>query len=129
MAVIEQGSVKIEDPEVPPDDIVASNDTRNIFPSVYTAEDRHRVDEMYNGNLFLPWRTSYKSWRALTLIAAIYSLFFESYQITFSPAGLYATDMASIVEYLLLIVFALDVVVQFNVAFFNDRDDLCCDRG
>jgi len=116
-----------EDPEV------AHNDSRspnsNTFSGVYTAEDRQRVRQMYSGKLVFPWQKSYKCWWGLTVVSAIFTLFFVTYQIGFAAAGLYTTDAASSIEYSLLAIFVLDIMVQFNLAFYNSRDEVCCDRA
>jgi Ion transport protein len=74
--------------------------------------------------LFFPWSKWYKWWFGWTVVWSLLTVFFETYTIAFLPGGLSSpTDAASIVEYCFLIVFGVDILVNFNLAY-TDREEL-----
>lgn len=57
------------------------------------------------------------------------TVFFETYAIAFLPGGWASpTDPASIIEYCFLTVFALDILVNFNLAYTDQEDLVVLDR-
>lgn len=60
---------------------------------------------------------------------SIMTIFFETYQIAFSPAGLAPhNDAASIIGFIFMGVFTLDILVNFNLAYFDDNVGLVTNR-
>ena len=99
-----------------------------IFSTVNTESDREEV-KLYlknNGTLpiIFPWSWYYKLWWGVTVFAALFALFLETYQIAFSPGGyeLSTRSAGAILEFILVGVFGLDIVVNFNLAYY-DKDD------
>jgi len=93
-----------------------------IFSTVNTASDREAV-ELYKQRhkrcpVIFPWTWHYKLWWSLTVFAALLALFLETYQVAFSPGGLVTTNDARL-EYTLLAIFGLDILVNFNLAYYN----------
>lgn len=80
--------------------------------------------------VFFPWSKSYRVWWAFTVVAAVFTAFFETYQTAFAPAGVEFpfTDKNSIFEYILTLIFGLDILVSFNLAFYNERDEIIFDK-
>lgn len=105
--------------------------TGAIFSSIKnTDSDRRSVRERDGHPIICPWSRSYKTWWAFTVFAAIFTVFLETYQIAFVPAGLAPyTDASSILEYTLVSVFVCDIAVNFNLAYYNERDEIVSERG
>ncbi|CAJ1932854.1 unnamed protein product [Cylindrotheca closterium] len=75
--------------------------------------------------IIFPGSVFYRIWWVFTVIATAFTFFFETYQIGFGPGGLYqANDPSSIINFALNSIFGLDMVISFNLAFFNDQNEL-----
>jgi hypothetical protein len=80
-------------------------------------------------DIIYPWSKGYKSWFALTVIWSILTVVFEPYCIAFLPGGvLPPSDPASIIEYCFTSVFVVDLLVNFNLAFSDEFDNIVTDR-
>jgi CRP-like cAMP-binding protein len=103
-----------------------------MVAGINTASDRKRVEEERmesRGVVLLPWNKKYKAWWGLTVFGAIVTMFFETYQIAFSPPGPYSvSDNSSIIEYLLISIFVVDIIVNFHLAYFDEQDAIIYDR-
>jgi ankyrin repeat protein len=109
--------------------LVAKSGGAAVFSNIRTATDRVRVLEENVFGVFFPWNKHYKTWWGFTVCAAIFTIFFETYEIAFPPAGLpNLKDASSIIEYLLLSIFLIDMGINFNRAFYDDHDELIYDR-
>jgi CRP-like cAMP-binding protein len=65
-----------------------------------------------------PW---YRFWWNLTVVVAAITSILEPYTIAFTPPGLYPYGSAtSILEYICIILIAIDMVISFNVAVYRN---------
>eukprot|EP00539_Tryblionella_compressa_P013571 CAMPEP_0178830600 /NCGR_PEP_ID=MMETSP0746-20121128/9006_1 /TAXON_ID=913974 /ORGANISM="Nitzschia punctata, Strain CCMP561" /LENGTH=815 /DNA_ID=CAMNT_0020492771 /DNA_START=59 /DNA_END=2506 /DNA_ORIENTATION=- len=79
--------------------------------------------------LFFPYSNGYKCWFGWTVIWAVLTIYFETYSIAFLPGGIGPRNSpANIVEYCFLTVFAMDILVSFNLAYEDESEDLVTDR-
>jgi Predicted signal-transduction protein containing cAMP-binding and CBS domains len=79
--------------------------------------------------IILPWKRWYRTWWAFLVVCAAFTAFFESYEIAFAPAGLSPYDDASsIIDYLLMGIFSIDIMVHFNLAYYDAHEELVYDR-
>ena len=79
--------------------------------------------------IIFPWNKSFRIWWSLTVFCAIATIFTETFQIAFAPAGLAPfDDFSSVVEYLLTGIFGVDIVVTFFLAYFDEQEDIVFDR-
>lgn len=79
--------------------------------------------------IVFPWTRGYKVFWSFTVVAAIFTLFFETYMVAFKEPGLAPYNNGSAaVECVIMAVYALDIVVNFNLAFFNEHEELVYDR-
>ena len=101
-----------------------------VFSSVRTSYDRKRIQEETTSHVIFPWNKYYKCWWGMTVVAATFTVFLITYQIAFMPGGLkpYA-DAPSIIEYVLVAIFALDILINFNLAYYDERDEIVHDRA
>lgn len=80
-------------------------------------------------SVFLPWTLWYKRWWGLTVVASIWTVFTETYHMAFPPAGLYPyNDAASVIEYVVTVVFFVDLLMNFNLAYYDEHDAIVADR-
>ena len=114
---------------------------RQIFTSVSIESDRERVKKYYNNTeqssgsskrsgllrVIFPWVFGYKAWWGFTVFAATFTVFFETYQIAFSPGGL-STSGSLAVEIILLAIFVLDIIINFNLAYYDDNNQIIFER-
>src|SRR6056300_1840369 len=73
--------------------------------------------------IFFPWTGYYKLWWGLTVFAALFGLFFETYQIAFSFSG-WATRNGTILEIFLFTIFVLDIIINFNLSIHDENDQI-----
>lgn len=72
---------------------------------------------------------SFSVWWGFSVFWSFMTIFFETYQIAFAPAGLAPhNDAASILGFTLMTVFIVDIVVNFNLAFYDENDGIVKDR-
>lgn len=77
--------------------------------------------------VWFPWSRSYKAWRACTLVCTILTVFYETYMVAFGPGGK-VTGGGAILGYLLIGVFFVDLLANFNLAYYNEANDIVFDR-
>ncbi|KAL7533004.1 hypothetical protein ACHAXR_008237 [Thalassiosira sp. AJA248-18] len=95
-----------------------------IFSTVNTESDRERVKQNRSVlPIIFPWGAGYKLWWGLTVLAAAFTIFLETYQIAFSPGGL-SSNGGVILEFILGVVFGVDIIINFNLAYYDDRDKI-----
>ena len=70
---------------------------------------------------------AYKSWWMLTVFAAAFTAFLETFQIAFS-SGWAPTSGSAILDYILIVVFFSDMVINFNLAYYDERSKLVYGR-
>ena len=106
------------------------------FRGVHSASTRPvettaKGDDMTKATIpvFVPWSKWYRRWWSFTVFCSIMVVFTESYEVAFTPAGLYPYgDFSSVLQYILLSVFAIDCLVNFNLAFRDEEDTVIMDR-
>ncbi|CAB9520515.1 Potassium channel AKT2 [Seminavis robusta] len=91
---------------------------------------RQKVEQQVTNHVFLPWTPSYRYWWGFSCFWSVMTIFFETFQIAFSPAGMPPphNDAASVLEFLFMAIFTVDILVHFNLAFYNDHDEMITDR-
>jgi hypothetical protein len=79
--------------------------------------------------IVFPWTRGYKVFWSFTVVAAVFTLFFETFMIAFKEPGLapYNTGSAA-VECVIMATFSIDIVVNFNLAYYNQHEELIYDR-
>lgn len=102
------------------------------FSNAYTESERQRVKISRVENhsclpIIFPWSAAYKLWWGFSVVAAVFTIFTETYQIAFSAGGL-ATTGGITVEFILLAVFIVDMIINFNLAFYDENDKIVYDR-
>jgi hypothetical protein len=94
------------------------------------AEERRRVkfqDDVHH--VIFPFSHKYWTWWGLTVVAAVFTIYFETYQIAFHEAGLKSRNNPSaIIEYILVGIFVVDIIINFNLAYTNEFDEIVYDR-
>ena len=111
-------------PALYPSDMMDS--TRSLFNRRLTTENtaRDKVEvKAASSYIFFPWTNGYKSWWTFTVFAAAFTAFIETYQIAFS-VGWNPKSGSAIIDYILLIVFLADMIVNFNLAYYNESSKL-----
>lgn len=87
--------------------------------------DKHMVTQAKIGrNIIFPWMRLYQLWWDLTCLASIFTVFFEPYQIAFQNPDNDGTGTvaASMVEHIMTVLFALDTVLNFNLAYYENEE-------
>eukprot|EP00577_Skeletonema_sp_RCC1716_P005459 CAMPEP_0113375926 /NCGR_PEP_ID=MMETSP0013_2-20120614/2360_1 /TAXON_ID=2843 ORGANISM="Skeletonema costatum, Strain 1716" /NCGR_SAMPLE_ID=MMETSP0013_2 /ASSEMBLY_ACC=CAM_ASM_000158 /LENGTH=760 /DNA_ID=CAMNT_0000257981 /DNA_START=359 /DNA_END=2638 /DNA_ORIENTATION=+ /assembly_acc=CAM_ASM_000158 len=74
---------------------------------------------------FLPWNPCYRIWWHVTAISALLTAFLTPYQIAFEEDLGFFKQSADLLEKVLTLIFTVDMVVNFNVAFFRDDEFVC----
>ena len=95
---------------------------------INTASDRQRLQESSAGFVIWPWSQRYKIWWLLTVACAYLTVFTETYAIAFSE-GIYPyNDASSILEYFLISIFTIDIVINFNLVYYDELNELVYDK-
>jgi ankyrin repeat protein len=90
---------------------------------------RDEIDDKEIRGIILPWSKRYKIWWGLTVVCSIFTIFTETFQISFGKAGMDNNeDASSIIEFTLISIFVADIVVNFFLAFRDENDVLVYDR-
>ena len=100
--------------------------TRSLFNRRLTTENtvRDKVEvKAASSYIFFPWTNGYKSWWTFTVFAAAFTAFLETYQMAFS-VGWNPKSGSAVIDYILLIVFLADMIVNFNLAYYNESSKL-----
>ena len=96
------------------------------FSTINTESERERVKFSVHKEsrvpIIYPWTLGYKLWWGFTVIAATITIFFETYQIAFSSGDLSADELST--EFVLLAVFLIDIIVNFNLAYYDEQDKI-----
>ena len=101
-----------------------------VVSSKITASDRQRVQEdLKKRTIILPWDKKYRTWFGLTVVAALFTVFFEPFQIAFGNVGITPYSQPStVLEFILGSLFALDIIVNFNLAYNDESEGIVYDR-
>ena len=90
---------------------------------------RKTFQNEFNGCVFLPWTRRYRSWWGFTVCCALLTIFTETFAIAFLPAGFIPiNDPENIIELTLVAIFVLDIIINFNLAYFDEFDDIITSR-
>jgi hypothetical protein len=81
------------------------------------SSDQLLVAEAQISGVFFPWNKQYKIWWTFTCVAAIFTYFFETYEIAFGSDNI----VANLIEGFLLAIFCADILVTFNLAFYENE--------
>lgn len=96
------------------------------FSTINTESERERVKSSVHKEsrvpIIYPWTLGYKLWWGFTVIASTITIFFETYQIAFSSGDLSADELST--EFVLLAVFLIDIIVNFNLAYYDEQDNI-----
>jgi hypothetical protein len=86
-----------------------------------TAATASSVRESLPPFIIHPLHPYYRLWWNLTVVVAAITSILEPYTIAFTPPGLYPYASAtSILEYICIILIAMDMVISFNVAVYRN---------
>jgi len=98
-------------------------------PKQKSDEEQRRKDiEMLNRRgVFLPWKKTYKAWWGFSVLMSIITVFFETYAIAFEPAG-GMSGTSSTFGWVIFAIFVLDILINFNLAYYSETDKLVIDR-
>lgn len=84
-----------------------------------TGGDRDWVLKANITGIIFPWMRSYKIWWYLTVMGAILTAYFAPFMIAFqNEPGTFNNDAAAF-EHFLTVLFAIDILVNFNLAFYD----------
>jgi Ion transport protein len=90
---------------------------------------REKIRNETTNHVFLPWDLRYQTWWGFSVFMSIMTIFIETYQIAFTPAGLYPhNDGSAIIGYFFLFVFFIDILINFNLAFYDVQEELITDH-
>jgi Ion transport protein len=104
-----------------------------VFTNIRAASETERLKnkELHNIEtpqyILYPWNPYYKLWWGMTSAAAVATIFNEPFGIAFTPAGSLNAP-TSIIEYILLVIFILDIVLHLNTAFYDTEDRVITHR-
>jgi ankyrin repeat protein/CRP-like cAMP-binding protein len=93
-----------------------------------TASERLQFQE--GNRIIFPWSKTYRAWWGFSVLASVFTIFFETYEIAFGAAGLVPyNSVACIIEYVLVSIYVVDIVANFNLAFYDEKNEIVYDRG
>jgi hypothetical protein len=108
---------------------VADRAAKSIKVGGIDAASRKVLQETNKSLIIWPWNKYYISWWSLTVAGAFFTILTETYAIAFLPAGLIPYgDAASIIEYILVSIFLIDIVVNFRLVYYDDDNELVLDE-
>lgn len=92
-----------------------------VIGEVNAAAHRDIVKKAKIQNVIFPFDRSYQIWWGITALGAIMTAFLLPYEIAFQEEGTGRLDDAgAIVENILVVIFTLDIVINFNLAIYKD---------
>lgn len=109
---------------------ISTSVTRAGLHRQKTESDLKRmIEEKIDMHLVIvPWNKYYKMFWGLTVLLSYLTAFFTTYQVAFLPAGIVPTDPSDIFEYCFLVIFVTDIVINFNLGYYDEVDELIIDR-
>lgn len=84
------------------------------------ATDQDMVRKANLRNIFFPFNIYYKLWWGVTVIGAIATSFFLPYEIAFQEGYGSFKDAGAIVEFVLELIFSIDIIINFNLAVYKE---------
>mmetsp|Transcript_9128 Transcript_9128/g.17196 ORF Transcript_9128/g.17196 Transcript_9128/m.17196 type:complete len:487 (+) Transcript_9128:474-1934(+) len=82
--------------------------------------DQDMVRKANLTNIFFPFNLYYKIWWGITVIGAIATAFFLPYEIAFQEEYGSFKDVGFVVEFILELIFSVDIVINFNLAIYKE---------
>jgi ankyrin repeat protein/CRP-like cAMP-binding protein len=86
-----------------------------------TSLDKRMFEEADIDAIIFPWMKAYNIWWSITVLGAIFTVFFIPYQIAFQKEKGIFNDGATIVYYILMVIFSVDITVNFNLALYQNK--------
>lgn len=80
-----------------------------------------------HGLIILPWNHTYRFWWHLTALGAILTAFLAPYQVAFEEDPGVLKQSADSLEKALTLLFSVDIIINFKLAFFKDEELVCND--
>mmetsp|Transcript_35225 Transcript_35225/g.76426 ORF Transcript_35225/g.76426 Transcript_35225/m.76426 type:complete len:788 (+) Transcript_35225:224-2587(+) len=93
-----------------------------------TVSDKYMVKKANIRGIIFPWMPAYEIWWTITAVGAIFTVFFGPFQIAFQDEPGTFNDAASAIEWGLNLVFWVDIIVNFNLAFYRNNEVMVYDR-
>lgn len=105
---------------------------RTIFNNIHAKAQIEAIQEKNKEEaswtqtfIIFPMGNFYRAWWMFTVIATAFTFFFETYQIAFPRGGLLpASEPSSVMDFTLITIFAMDMLINFNLAYFNEDNEL-----
>ena len=85
-----------------------------------TSTDKRIVQQAKIRSVIFPWMKAHQYWWDLTVLGAMFTIFFEPYQIAFQEPQ--DGFVAAAVEHIMTVLFSVDLVINFNLAFYENEE-------
>lgn len=83
--------------------------------------DIELVEQANIRGIIFPWNAYYQVWWYLTVLGAICTAFLAPYQVAFEETPGMLKQTADLMENVLTIIFSVDILINFNLAFYKDE--------
>lgn len=97
------------------------------------SKNRNESDNNNKNNrafIIYPWGKVYNTWNVFVLCCAVFTVFYETYQVAFGRAGFASYNKSSyIIDYGLTFINFLDIVKNLQTAFYDENDNIVEDKG
>ena len=93
-----------------------------------TVSDKYMVKKANIRGIIFPWMPAYEIWWTITAVGAIFTVFFCPFQIAFQDEPGTFNDASAVLEWGLNLVFFVDIIVNFNLAFYTNNEVMVYDR-
>mmetsp|Transcript_18429 Transcript_18429/g.27312 ORF Transcript_18429/g.27312 Transcript_18429/m.27312 type:complete len:742 (-) Transcript_18429:150-2375(-) len=93
---------------------------KGVLFSESSISDKYMIEKTGIQGIIFPWDTGYKIWSTFTVIGAMLTLLFNPYQIAFESEPGALNDSAAVIELILTAIFIVDILVKFNLAFYEN---------
>jgi hypothetical protein len=101
--------------------VLATRGPSGVLGERTTASDRNMVRKANITGIIFPWMLAYKVWWTLTAFGAIFTVFFGPFQVAFQREPGTFNDAAAVIELTLNLIFTVDILVNFNLAFYKNE--------
>ena len=96
------------------------NGVRGVDEGAATTADIEMVELANIHGIIFPWTLEYRIFWYLTVVGAIFTVFFAPFQVAFEDEPGTFNDLAGWIELGLNLLFTIDIVVNCNLAFYKD---------
>lgn len=93
-----------------------------------TTADMQMVEKANIRGIILPWNPTYQIWWYITVAGSICTAFFGPFQVGFEDEPGAFNDAAAVFELFLNLIFAVDIVVNFNLAIYKKNELIVFER-